>query len=261
VNHDNQQLPQVQTLLIGRELQAALDTRASANFINGRIIKPQTWRRTTVQLAGEDSTIPSTGSATLEVSIGNQTYIEEFLVVDQLSVDVILGDPWLRHAHVTLDYGLRCAHHGITQRSTTYWTGRRLPPTGVIPSPQVQHGFPDDLTNAFMDVLETFRSVSDHANCIGAVRAVIHTIRLKKDEPFRLRPYPVSDKKKKQLFQCVQEMLAAGVTERSVSDYCSPAVLVPGDAVRAEERASHIPETHDASVRGPLREIRTCVLR
>jgi hypothetical protein len=216
----------VQTLLVGRELQAALDTRASANFINGRIIKPQTRRRTTVQLAGEDSTIPSTGSATLEVSIGNQTYIEEFLVVDQLSVDVILGDPWLRHAHVTLDYGLRCAHHGTTQRSTTYWTGRRLPPTGVIPSPQVQHGFPADLTNAFMDVLETFRSVSDHANCIGAVRAVTHTIRLKKDEPFRLRPYPVSDKKKKQLFQCVQEMLAAGVIERSVSDYCSPAVLV-----------------------------------
>jgi transposase InsO family protein len=226
VNHDNQQLPQVQALLVGRELQAALDTRASANFINGRIIKPQTRRRTTVQLAGEDSTIPSTGSATLEVSIGDQTYIEEFLVVDQLSVDVILGDPWLRHAHVTLDYGLRCAHHGTTQRSTTYWTGRRLPPTGVIPSPQVQHGFPADLTNAFMDVLETFRSVSDHANCIGAVRAVTHTIRLKKDEPFRLRPYPVSDKKKKQLFQCVQEMLAAGVIERSVSDYCSPAVLV-----------------------------------
>jgi hypothetical protein len=77
-----------------------------------------------------------------------------------------------------------------------------------------------------MDVLETFRSVSDHANCIGAVRAVTHNIRLKKDEPFRLRPYPVSDKKKKQLFQCVQEMLAAGVIERSVSDYCSPAVLV-----------------------------------
>jgi hypothetical protein len=134
------------------------------------------------------------------VTIGNQTYTEEFLVVDQLSVDVILGDPWLRHAHVTLDYGLRCAHQGTTQRSTTYWTGRRLPPTGVIPSPQVQHGFPADLTS------------------------VTHNIRLKKDEPFRLRPYPVSDKKKK--LECVQEMLAAGVIERSVSDYCSPAVLV-----------------------------------
>jgi hypothetical protein len=88
--------------LVGRELQTALDTRASANFINGRIIKPQTRRRTTEQLAGEDSTITSTGSATLKVTIGDQTYIEEFLVIDQLSVDVILGDPWLRHAHVIL---------------------------------------------------------------------------------------------------------------------------------------------------------------
>jgi hypothetical protein len=55
---------------------------------------------------------------------------------------------------------------------------------------------------------------------------VTHSIRLKKDQPFRLRPYPVSEKKKKQLFHSVQEMLAAGVIERSVSDYCSPAVLV-----------------------------------
>jgi hypothetical protein len=36
----------------------------------------------------------------------------------------------------------------------------------------------------------------------------------------------VSEKKKKQLFHSVQEMLAAGVIERSVSDYYSPAVLV-----------------------------------
>jgi hypothetical protein len=45
-----------------------------------------------------------------------------------------------------------------TQLFTTYWTGRRLPPTGVNPSPQVQHGFPADLTNAFTDVLKTFSS-------------------------------------------------------------------------------------------------------
>jgi hypothetical protein len=32
------------------------------------------------------------------------------LVID----DVILGDPWLRHARLTLDYGLPCIHHGTT---------------------------------------------------------------------------------------------------------------------------------------------------
>jgi hypothetical protein len=110
------------------------------------------------------------------------------------------------------------AVHDVLDRPTTSADRSDPQPPGTARFP--------DLTSAFMDVLETFRSVSDHANCIGAVRAVTHNIRLKKDEPFRLRPYPVSDKKKKQLFQCVQEMLAAGVIERSVSDYCSPAVLV-----------------------------------
>ncbi|KAJ3641853.1 hypothetical protein Zmor_028324 [Zophobas morio] len=41
-----------------------------------------------------------------------------------------------------------------------------------------------------------FSVITDHSGCVGAVRAVQHVIRLEKDEPFRLRPYPMSDQKR-----------------------------------------------------------------
>jgi hypothetical protein len=58
------------------------------------------------------------------------------------------------------------------------------------------------------------------------VRVVTHVIRLIKDEPFRIRPYHLSEDKKRALYECLGEMLATGVIERSDSDYCSPVVLV-----------------------------------
>ncbi len=73
-----------------------------------------------------------------------------------------------------------------------------------------------------MDVIQDFSVITDHSGRIGAVRAVQHVIRLEKDE----RPYLMSDQKRQQLDECVHEMLTAGVIESSVSDYCSPAVLV-----------------------------------
>jgi hypothetical protein len=61
---------------------------------------------------------------------------------------------------------------------------------------------------------------------MGNVRAVTHKIRLERDKPFRIRPYHLNEQKKCALYECINEMLAAGVTERSESEYCSPVVLV-----------------------------------
>jgi hypothetical protein len=66
----------------------------------------------------------------------------------------------------------------------------------------------------------------DASAVTGNVRAVTHKIRLEKDEPFRIRPYHLNEQKKCALYECINEMLAAGVIERSESEYCSPVVLV-----------------------------------
>jgi hypothetical protein len=68
--------------------------------------------------------------------------------------------------------------------------------------------------------------VMDTSAVTGNVRSVTHKIRLEKDEPFRIRPYHLNEEKKCALYECVNEMLTAGVVERSDSEYCSPVVLV-----------------------------------
>ncbi|KAJ3656460.1 hypothetical protein Zmor_015536 [Zophobas morio] len=230
-------------------MKVALDTRASANFISGRVATPRGGRPVVVQLASQGMTTTSEGTVLCNVVIDCQEYDEEFLVVEDLADDVILGDPWLRRARATLDYGLRCVHHGSDRRATTFWADQRPPPPGA-PLPHVQHSFPDQLASAFEDALRTFRAVTDPSNCVGAVRAVRHVIRLEKDEPFRLRPYPLNEHKRRKMDECVHDMLAAGVIEHSVSDYCSPAVRFCNDYRRlnalTKDEAAPLPKIQDA---------------
>ena len=147
-----------------------------------------------MQLASKGVTTTSPGMTHLHLNISHLEYDEEFMVIDDLADDVILGDPWLQRARVTLDYGLRCIHHGVDHRATTFWSDQQPPPPGM-PLPQVQHGFPEDLKAQFMNAIQDFSVITDHSGCVGAVRAVHHVIRLEKDEPFRLRPYPMSNHK------------------------------------------------------------------
>ncbi len=219
--------------MAGKSLPAAVDTRASANFVSSRVAIPRERRPVTVQLADQQATTTATGVARLHITVDNQEYDEDFLVIDNLVDDIILGDPWLQQARATIDYGLRCVHHGTTQRATTYWCDQRPPPARAS-VPQVHYNFPDHLLSDFMDTLCVFSAVMDPSDCVGAVRAIKHQIRLERDEPFRLRPYPMSESKRQIMSDNVRDMLAAGVIEHSVSDYCSPAVLVTkkGGAVR-----------------------------
>jgi hypothetical protein len=118
---------------------------------------------------------------------------------------VILGHEWLEAAKATVCYAHQCVHHGTYRRSTIY-SKRPM--------------------ESFLDALREFVCVKDASAVTGNVRAVTRKIRLEKDEPFRIRPYHLNEQKKCALYECINEMLAAGVIERSESEYCSPVVLV-----------------------------------
>jgi hypothetical protein len=126
-------------------------------------------------------------------------------VVPDLRDDVILGHEWLEAAKATVCYAHQCVHHGTYRRSTIY-SKRPM--------------------ESFLDALREFVCVKDASAVTGNVRAVTRKIRLEKDEPFRIRPYHLNEQKKCALYECINEMLAAGVIERSESEYCSPVVLV-----------------------------------
>ncbi|KAH0811008.1 hypothetical protein GEV33_011783 [Tenebrio molitor] len=119
---------------------------------------------------------------------------------------------------------------GTTQRSTTYWTGRRLPSTRVNPSPQVQHGFPAVLT----DVLKTFNSTKETPTIPPS-------------------PVPAIDLKFGYWYTPMDK------ASKHLTAFARPDGATYQYTVRAEERAGHMPEVHDSCIRGLPGEICTGV--
>jgi hypothetical protein len=206
-----------------------LDSEATFNFVSGSLFQPDSYSRQLLDLASQRTTIETSGFFINSLHVGEHTYENvTFLVVDKLRDGVILGLQWLRDSRATMDFTLGCVHHGVTDRSTSYWN-RECPwsdNTDVPETAKLNHGFPSSYAHNFRDIVREFASVFREQSATATVRVVTHTIRLNKDAPFRIRPYHLSEDKKRALYECVNEMLAAGVIERSDSEYCSPVVLV-----------------------------------
>jgi hypothetical protein len=222
-------LPRIEVRIGQRTFQAILDSGATFNFVSGSLFQPDSYSRQLLDLASQRTTIETSGFFVNSLHVGEHTYENvTFLVVDELRDDVILGLQWLRDSRATMDFTLGCVHHGVTDRSTSYWN-RECPwsdNTDVPETAKLNHGFPSSYAHNFRDIVREFASVFREQSATATVRVVTHTIRLNKDEPFRIRPYHLSEDKKRALYECVNEMLAAGVIERSDSEYCSPVVLV-----------------------------------
>ena len=69
LKHHNKPLPQVTALVDGETRKVALDTRASANFVSGRIARPHHGPTTTVQLASKGVTTTSPGLTYLHLTL------------------------------------------------------------------------------------------------------------------------------------------------------------------------------------------------
>ncbi|KAH0815773.1 hypothetical protein GEV33_007018 [Tenebrio molitor] len=190
-----------------RTFQAILDSGATFNFVSGSLFQPDSYSRQLLDLASQRTTIETSGFFVNSLHVGEHTY-----------------------GMATMDFTLGCVHHGVTDRSTSYWN-RECPWSDNTDVPEIaklNHGFPSSYAHNFRNIVREFASVFREQSATATVRVVTHTIRLNKDEPFRIRPYHLSESedKKRALYECVNEMLAAGVIERSDSEYCSPVVLV-----------------------------------
>jgi hypothetical protein len=210
---------------------AAVDSNSTVNCIAAQLSPtPDDHYDVHLELATKNEATRSLGVVYMDIVIGDIIYPRtRFFVVPDLRDDVILGHEWLEAAKATVCYAQQCVHHGTHRRSTTYWK-RTMETTRLNvdsrPLPELQHQFPAPHHTDFLDALREFVCVMDASAVTGNVRAVTHKIRLEKDEPFRIRPYHLNEQKKCALYECINEMLAAGVIERSESEYCSPVVLV-----------------------------------
>ncbi|KAJ3622289.1 hypothetical protein MTP99_002807 [Tenebrio molitor] len=224
-------LPRVSLQLGSREMMAAVDSNSTVNWIAARL-SPTPGHRCEVhlELATKNETTLSMGIVYVDIVVNDITYPgTRLFVVPDLRDDVILGHEWLETARASVCYAQQCMHHGTHRRSTTYWKKTKgMTPVDMDshPLPELQHQFSAPHLTVFLETVREFVGVMDASAATGNVRAVTHKIRLEKDEPFRIRPYHLNEQKKCALYECVNEILTAGVVERSDNEYCSPVVLV-----------------------------------
>lgn len=205
------------------ELDALIDSGADINVVDAKWVRncPLTGSNSRVNAAVKGQQIQLLGYVRLNFCIHKQKFESRFAVVENLEHPMLLGREFLIQEEVTLDFKRRCMYVGRRERLTAYWGSTAmqsveeavLPDFAGVPDPAVS------LVKEFSDLFE-----------IGlkqpTTRTTKHVIRLTSDKIVHRACYPMNPTKKAILAEQVQEMLRAGVIERSTSAYASSPVLV-----------------------------------
>lgn len=166
------------------------------------------------------------GAADIEVTIGGATTTLPVLAAEDLRPELVLGLDWCQREDAVLDFSRRCVHFGRHPRQTAYWDRRgHEPPTPSEP-PNVAVGLSEERRPEFQLLLEQFASLFTEAGPMTTTPATNHEIRLTDRKPIAVAPHRYSQQTQRQIFEQVEEMLAAGVVEPSTSPYSSPVVMI-----------------------------------
>jgi hypothetical protein len=157
-------LPRVEVRIGQRTFQAILDSGASANFVSGRIFQVEDRRN----FRKDRRHPPHRRSVLRECAIPCRQRAK-------------------RSSSDTNGCGGR-VHDRAGTRRTTYWNQRQPEASGTCRiEDEVRHEFSSSCAREFLGVLREFAGVLNDETVTGTVRAVSHTIRLVRNEPFRIR--------------------------------------------------------------------------
>jgi hypothetical protein len=220
-------LPRLEICVGTKRLLALLDSGASHNFIRAEhILTTGPVARIKVNLADTQQGTEAIGPINVRCHINGDQTIVEFLAVPNLREDIILGCSWLYAVEATIDWQRSCVHYGTRRRKTIYFARERRFDRRTNEQLRFNHGFPKQLASQFEELVTEYADVLSGECAAAVARGIEHRIQLREDKPFRIRPYPCSEEKKRLIYEQVEQMLADGVIERSNSEYCSPVVIV-----------------------------------
>ncbi|KYB28566.1 Retrovirus-related Pol polyprotein from transposon 17.6-like protein [Tribolium castaneum] len=228
-------LPHLAIKTTSGNLQALLDTGSSHSLIQRGAHRGSTHRLPqTLQLktAARQAPVTIHHSQVIECRIGEWKGQVEFLVVDQLAEEAILGYSFLHQQEAIIDTRRRCLYIGKEHaRKTVFFQHQAKEAPSGIPRPilkleEIEHGFPATHKHALAKVLQEFASVFDEEARPTTTPSTCHRIRLKTPQSFRIPPYRYSDQKKAVIYDQLELMLRDGIIEPSTSEFSSPIVVV-----------------------------------
>lgn len=222
--------PVIKVKFNGHIFSALIDTGAGVNVINNKLITEYTPNSgMNLQLAAGSSQTPVLGLASCQIEINTTSYSLQCYVVEDLCESFVLGKPFLISQQVVIDYSRSCVYVGTKTRQTVYWAR----PVGIRKNPVCLPKV-DSQSKELLGLLEEFSDVFETGLIQPTTRTTNHRITLKTPKIINRRCYPLNPRKKALMYECITEMLEAGVIEPTTSAYSSPPVLVerPGKKPR-----------------------------
>jgi len=223
--------PSVHVNIGDRWFLAKVDTQASVSFIRASVVAdlgltPQPTVIENVQLGTKHHNVRTEGEVEITLTLGEIPQPVRFIILDQLSHELILGNDWLTEGQMVIDYAERTITFGVSARRTIPWAAERQPEdTPELNLQEEQIG--ENLTGQEREeLLKTLRPFSPLFHGLGRTRSVQHSIVLTEDKTIRLPCYRYNETKRKIIIQQIREMEANGVIRPSTSAYASPIVLV-----------------------------------
>lgn len=208
-----------------------LDSGASNCFIEEKALPPNTplypcYDIDIMDVSGK--VVNVLGQTPLHFTLGKQEYLEDFRVIKEISVPIILGMAWFNKHRAILDFSRNMLIVGNAERENLPFLQRTLEQmrrTPMIPWEEVQHGFPEEHIPAFHSLLSEYADVFD-TTVLQQTTATEHHIPLTNNKPVYVHPYRLSPKKQEFVKHQVTDMLTQNLIETSDSPYCSPIVVI-----------------------------------
>lgn len=176
-----------------------LDSGASSYFIESKQLPPNTpihpcYDLDIVDVSGK--TVNVIGQTPLSFSQGKHEYLEDFRIIGEISVPIILGISWFTKHRAILDFSRNVLIVGNSERENLPFLHRTLEQMRQVPTTnleEVQHEFPDEYTTQFYSLLTEYADVFD-TKILQQTTATEHHIILTSTKPTLLHTdYPLTN--------------------------------------------------------------------
>lgn len=223
--------PSICIKLFDRYQPVMLDSGASECYIERRALPPDTPIypcHDNDVMTGSGQTVQVIGLTPLTFTLGKREYQEDFRVIEELSVPILIGVAWFKKHKAIIDFARSMLIIGNSERENLPFLQRTLDQMKQIPTinlEEVHHGFPEEYVNFFHSLLIEYADVFD-TTILQQTTATEHHIPLTTNKPVYVHPYRLSPQKQEFVKHQVQDMLTQNLIETSDSPYCSPIVVI-----------------------------------
>lgn len=223
--------PSVNISIFNKLYPVMIDTGAATCFIERQELPEEIHvERTDEQYVSfaNNERVSIFGTTTLTFQLGKSTYTQEFQVLHQMLVPLILGVDWMRTNEVVIDMSREIVTVGRPERENIPFVNRTTEQIRNAPQvdlTSVHQEIPEEHLEDFHTLLQEYSDIFN-TEVLQQTTAMQHHIPLTSEIPVYTASYRLSPTKVEFIRKQIREMLLQNLIEPSDSPYNSPIVVI-----------------------------------